>query len=217
MRQSLKCQSQRISNACRDFWAWSFTLRITSEVTAPLRELLKKDVAWHWTECHEQSLVAIKKVLTETSPAVLRYYDPKKPVGLQVDACKSGLGAVLVQDGSPIVYASRSLKETECRYAQIEKELLAVVFGVERFHQHIYAKEVTVETDHRPLLSIISKPLDKTLPRLQRMLLKLQRYHINLQYTNLVRNCSPLIPSQGHTYLTKATKTRILYSVYTRR
>ena len=57
-----------------------------SEVTAPLRELLKKDVAWHWTECHKQSLVAIKKVLTETSPGVLRYYDPKKPVGLQVDA-----------------------------------------------------------------------------------------------------------------------------------
>ena len=153
-----------------------------SEVTAPLRELLKKDVAWHWTECHEQSLVAIKKVLTETSPGVLRYYDPKKPVGLQVDACKSGVGAVLVQDGSPIAYASRSLTETECRYAQIEKELLAVVFGVERFHQYIYAKEVTVETDHRPLVSIISKPLDKAPARLQRMLLKLQRYHIYLQY-----------------------------------
>ena len=74
--------------------------RDISEVTALLRELLKKHVAWHWTECHEQSLVAIKKVLTETSPGVLRYYDPKKPVGLQVDACKSGLGAVLVQDGS---------------------------------------------------------------------------------------------------------------------
>ena len=153
-----------------------------SEVTAPLRELFKKDVAWHWTECHEQSLVAIKKVLTETSPGVLRYYDPKKPVGLQVDACKSGLGAVLVQDGSPIAYASRSLTETECRYAQIEKELLAVVFGVERFHQYIYAKELALETDHRPLVSIISKPLDKAPARLQRMLLKLQRYHINLQY-----------------------------------
>ena len=153
-----------------------------SEVTAPLRELLKKDVAWHWTECHEQSLVAIKRVLTETSPGVLRYYDPKKPVGLQVDACKSGLGAVLVQDGSPIAYASRSLTETECRYALIEKELLAVVFGVERFHQYIYTKEVTVETDHRLLVSIISKLLDKAPARLQHMLLKLQRFHINLQY-----------------------------------
>ena len=89
---------------------------------------------------------------------------------------------MLVQDGSPIAYASRSLTETECRYAQIEKELLAVVFGVERFHQYIYAKEVTVETDHRLLVSIISKLLDKAPARLQHMLLKLQRFHINLQY-----------------------------------
>ena len=70
-----------------------------------------------------------KRLLTETSPGVLKYYDPKLPVELQVDACKSGLGAVLVQDGSPIAYASRSLTETEWKYAQIEKELLAVTFG----------------------------------------------------------------------------------------
>ena len=59
---------------------------------------------------------------------------------------------------------------------------MAVVFGVERFHQYINAKEVIVETDHRPLVSIISKPLDKAPARLQRILLKLQRYHNNLQY-----------------------------------
>ena len=92
-----------------------------SDVTAPLRELLKKDMAWHWTERHERSLRDIKRLLTETSPGLLKYYDPKMPVKLQVDACKSGLGAVLVQDGSPIAYASRSLMETEHRYAQIEK------------------------------------------------------------------------------------------------
>ncbi|KAK3732551.1 hypothetical protein QZH41_017842, partial [Actinostola sp. cb2023] len=87
-----------------------------------------------------------------------------------------------MQGGSPIAYASRSLTETECKYAQIEKELLAVVFGCERFHQYIYAKEVTVETDHRPLVSIITKSLDKAPARLQRMLLRLQRYNIDLQY-----------------------------------
>ncbi|KAK3749625.1 hypothetical protein QZH41_012963, partial [Actinostola sp. cb2023] len=153
-----------------------------SEVTSPLRELLKKDVAWHWTERHEQSFNDIKKLLTETSTGVLKYYDPKQPVGLQVDACKSGLVAVLMQGGSPIAYASRSLTETECKYAQIEKESLAVVFGCERFHQYIYAKEVRVETDHRPLVSIITKSLDKAPARLQRMLLRLQRYNIDLQY-----------------------------------
>lgn len=153
-----------------------------SEVTAPLRELLKKDVAWHWTERHEQSFHDIKRLLTDVSSGVLKYYDPKLPVSLQVDACKSGLGAVLTQDGSPIAYASRSLTEAECKYAQIEKELLAVMFGCERFHQYIYAKEVTVETDHRPLVSIISKPLNKAPARLQRMLLRLQRYDIVLRY-----------------------------------
>ena len=153
-----------------------------SEVTSPLRELLKKDVAWHWSERHEQSFNDIKKLLTETSTGVLKYYDLKQPVGLQVDACKSGLGAVLMQGSSPIAYASRSLTETECKYAQIEKELLAVVFGCEHFHQYIYAKEVTVETDHRPLVSIITKSLDKAPARLQRMLLRLQRYNIDLQY-----------------------------------
>ena len=153
-----------------------------SEVTAPLRELLKKDVAWHWTERHEQSFHDIKCLLTETNPGLLKYCDPKMPVKLQVDACKSGLGAVLVQGGSPIAYASRSLTETECNYAQIEKELLAVTFGCERFHQYIYAKKVLVETDHRPLISIISKPLDKAPARLQRMLLRLQRYDIDLRY-----------------------------------
>ncbi|CAB3989788.1 Hypothetical predicted protein [Paramuricea clavata] len=153
-----------------------------SEVTAPLRELLKKDVAWHWTERHEQSFQGIKRLLTETSPGVLKYYDPKLPVKLQVDACKSGLGAVLMQNGSPIAYVSRSLTETESEYAQIEKELLAVMFGCERFHQYVYAKKVLVETDHKPLISIVSKPLNKAPVRLQRMLLRLQRYDIDLRY-----------------------------------
>ena len=86
-----------------------------SEVTAPLRELLKEDVAWHWAECHEQSFHDIKCLFTETSPGLLKYYDPNMPVKLQVDACKSGLGAVLVQGGSPIAYGS--LTETECNYS----------------------------------------------------------------------------------------------------
>ncbi|KAK3732304.1 hypothetical protein QZH41_007808 [Actinostola sp. cb2023] len=184
-----------------------------SEVTSPLRELLKKDVAWHWTERHEQSFNDIKKLLTETSKGVLKYYDPKQPVGLQVDACKSGLGAVLMQGGSPIAYASRSLTETECKYAQIEKELLAVVFGCERFHQYIYAKEVTVETDHRPLVSIITKSLDKAPARLQRMLLRLQRYNIDLQYKPGKELYTADTLSRAH--LPTTTRTKILYCTST--
>ena len=83
--------------------------------------------------------------MTETSIGLFKYYDPKISAKLQVDACKSGLGAVLIQDGPPIAYASLSLTETECRYAQIEKELLAVTFGCESFRLYIYAKRVLVE------------------------------------------------------------------------
>ena len=71
---------------------------------------------------------------------------------------------------------------TQVRYAQIEKELLAVVFACERFHQYIYGKTVEVHSDHKPLKSILKKPSVTAPARLQRMLLRLQKYDINLVY-----------------------------------
>ena len=77
---------------------------------------------------------------------------------------------------------SRALTDVETRYAQIEKELLAVVFAFNRFHQYVYGKDVKVESDHKPLESITKKPLSAAPPRLQRMLLQLQRYNFTLLY-----------------------------------
>ena len=82
------------------------------------------------------------------------YYDVKKAVKISADSSKSGLGAVLEQDGHPAAYASRALSDTQQRYAQIE-ELLATVFACEKFHQFIYGKQVDVETDHKPLVNIL--------------------------------------------------------------
>ena len=113
---------------------------------------------------------------------MLTYYDVTKPVKLQVDASKSGLGAVLIQSNMPVAYASRSLTPAETRYAQIEKELLAVVFGCNRFYQYIYGKQVVVESDHQPLQAITKKSLDKAPIRLQRMLLNLQSFDIEIKY-----------------------------------
>ena len=79
-------------------------------------------------------------------------------------------------------YTSRALTETEQRYAQIEKELLAVVFACEKFHHYIYGRPITVESDHKPLETIMKKPLQSAPLRLQKMLLRLQRYDINLVY-----------------------------------
>jgi len=111
-----------------------------SQHTEPLRVLTRDDVAWQWEEEHQRTFDKLKTMLTEAP--LLRYYDVRLPVTLSVDASKSGLGAVLLQEDKPAAYASRALTETEQRYAQIEKEMLAIVFGAERFHQYVYGREV---------------------------------------------------------------------------
>ena len=151
-----------------------------SEITAPLRSLLKKDVQWSWHDEHRKSLERIQQVLT--SNPVLQFYDINKPVILQVDASQGGLGACLIQEGHPVVYASRSLTVAEQHYAQIEKELLAIVFACQRFNQFIYGKQVTVESDHKPLEAIITKPLSQAPPRIQRLLIRLQKYQPMVKY-----------------------------------
>ena len=96
----------------------------------------------------------IKTLLSSPQPGILTYYDVMKSLYLQVDAPKSGLGAVYIQSNRPVAYASRSLTQAETGYEQIEKELPAVVFGCNRFYQYIYGKHVIVESDHQPLETI---------------------------------------------------------------
>ena len=110
---------------------------------------------------------------------MLKYYNLDEEVTIQCDASQSGLGATLLQNGQPVAYASRALTSAETRYAQIEKELLAIVLACERFETYIYGREViTIETDHKPLETIVLKPLHSAPQRLQRMLLRLQKYSL---------------------------------------
>jgi len=90
------------------------------------------------------------------------------------------LGATLSQNGKPIAYASASLTNTQQRYAQIEKEMLAVVFGLKHFHFYTFGRKVNVETDHKPLIGLKEKPLDSITPCLQRMLVKTLQYNSKL-------------------------------------
>ena len=115
----------------------------------PLHMLLKKDVPWTWTDTQQLAFNAVKKLITNTP--VLAYYDPHKELVLENDASEYGLGSAMCQGGRPIAYASRSLTETEPRYAQIEKEMLAVTYGLEKFHHYTYGRDVKVITDHQPL------------------------------------------------------------------
>ena len=112
---------------------------------------------------------------------VLKYFEPKEELTLQSDASDTGLGAVLTQNEQPIAFASRALSDAETRYAQIE-ELLAVVFGLEKFHQYTYGRPVTVQSDHKPLEVIVKKPVYKAPKRLQRLLERLLVYDVNLLY-----------------------------------
>ena len=89
---------------------------------------------------------------------------------------------MLLQDKCPVAYASRSLTNAGSRYAQIEKELIAVQFSLEGFQQYIYGKKVTIESDHKPLEAIVKKALASTPSRLQRILLTMQKYDYTLEY-----------------------------------
>jgi len=151
-----------------------------SSHTDILRQILKKDIAWHWTDQHENALQVIKKLISEA--ATLKYYDPSKVLMIQTDASSTGLGSCLLQDGQPIAYASKSLTVAERNYAQIEKELLAIVFACEKFSHYVYGRKTIVQSDHKPLEAIFRKPICDTSPRLQRMLLRLLKFQLTIEY-----------------------------------
>ena len=152
-----------------------------SDITKPLRELTQNDVIWFWGDAQQTALDRLKDAVTSTP--VLRYYNIEEEVTLQCDASQSGLGAALMQNGQPVAYASRALTPAETRYAQIEKELLAIVFACDRFEAYVYGRGlVNIESDHKPLEPIFSKPLASAPTRLQRMLLRLQKYNLHVRY-----------------------------------
>ena len=140
-----------------------------SSVCEPLRRLELKDAEWCWLPVQ-----TIKDLVCDAP--VLTFYNVNREVTIESDASLSGLGASLFQEGQPVAFASRALTPTERRDAQIEKELLSVVFACERFDTYLYSPDVVhVKTDHQPLEAIFKKDLDSAPKRLQRMLLHCSR------------------------------------------
>lgn len=156
-----------------------------SAQSAPLRCLIEQKNEWVWSHEQEACFQKLKQILTKEP--VLKFYDPEKSTRISADASQYGLGAVLLQmyDNSwqPVAYASRALTSAEANYAQIEKELLASTYACERFHQYIYGQAFEVETDHKPLVSIMSKPLNDCPMRIQRLSIRLQKYDVKMIYT----------------------------------
>lgn len=129
-----------------------------SSVAAPLNQLLKKGQQWAWGKNQEQAWEKIKTMLS--SPETLCHYNPNYPIRPACDASPFGVAAVLshvMPDRAerPIAYASKRLSAAERNYSQLDKEALALVFGVKRFHQYLYGREFALVTDHRPLLAIL--------------------------------------------------------------
>ena len=101
-----------------------------------------KNKPWQWGKSQNRSFERIKTLLV--SKKCLAYYDIQKPVKIQVDKNKLGVGAILLQNKRPIAYTSKSLTAMQQRYAPIEQEMLVVVFGCQRFHHYIYGKKVII-------------------------------------------------------------------------
>ena len=131
----------------------------------------------------EKEFVSMRKVLT-TYP-VLTYYDPAKQHKVSSDASKEGIGSVLLQkenDGwHPVDYGARTLTKTEQSYAPIEREALGMLFGATKFHQYVFGKSFTMETDHKPLVNIFEGYLNEAPAQIQCIMLKLQKYDFNIE------------------------------------
>lgn len=152
-----------------------------ADITAPLRILLKKSTSWHWSDNHQKTFEKLKSIVSSTP--VLQNFDPNKEVTLQVDSSNYGTGCTLLQDSKPVAFASRSLTETEKKYPQIEKEALAIKFACRKFHNYIWGKEIQIQTDHLPLVSIFRKNLSEIVSeRLVKIRLLLMRYNLTVTY-----------------------------------
>ena len=157
-----------------------------AEIGKPLRELLSTKRAWLWGPEQERAFNELKTELTR--PTVLALYDPAAKSKVSADASSFGLGAVLLQRSNagewrPIAYASRSLSETERRYAQIEKEALAVTWSCEKFSDYVLGSRFEIETDHKPLVPILSsKHLNDLPPRVLRFRLRMAKFDYSISH-----------------------------------
>ena len=158
------------------------------KLRAPLNELLKKRQKWIWSKECQNAFEEIKKCLL--SDLALAHFDPQKELIVASDASDYGLGAVLLhrlEDGStkPIAHASRSLLPAERNYSQIEKESLAIIYAIKKFHRFIHGRIFILQTDHKPLLTIFGSKKGiptHTANRLQRWSIILLNYNFKMEY-----------------------------------
>jgi hypothetical protein len=163
-----------------------------STITAPLRELTKKNAQFEWKDIHQKAFEQLTTALS--SAQCMAYFDTQKDTYVTVDVSPVGISAILSQktkgmeDDKVISYASRALTDVEKRYSQTEKEALAIVWGAEHFHLYLYGKYFTLVTDHKPLEVIYGNKRTKSSARIERWVLRLQPYSFKVIYRTGVTN-----------------------------
>ena len=159
-----------------------------STTLSPLYRLLQKKVPWRWDTQEQESFDRAKQALM--SDCLLVHFNPDLPLVVACDASPYGIGAVLshrMEDGQdkPIAFASRSLSSAEKNYSQLDKEALAVIFGVKCFHQYLCGHRFTIVSDHKPLQYLFKQT--RAIPtlassRIQRWALTLGAYEYGIEY-----------------------------------
>lgn len=165
-----------------------------SHHTATLRDLIKTGTPFEWSEDHQETFTKLKQLVGHNIG--LTYFNPQEKTTLEVDASLKGLGAVLVQNNMPTAFASKALTTAQSNYSNIERECLAVIFGIQRFHQFLFGKEFEVITDCKPLEMIFRKPLHSAPPRLQRIMIKVQGYNFTVRHKAGIDNILPDVLSR---------------------
>nr|CDJ81316.1 RNA-directed DNA polymerase (reverse transcriptase) and Integrase domain containing protein [Haemonchus contortus] len=163
-------------------------VRELHNLRAPLDALTKNDAAFTWSPECQSCFDRIKKTLK--SDLLLAHYEPTLPLIVAADASNYGIGAVLSQkfpDGreKAVYHASRALTPAQKKYSQIEKEALAIIFAVQKFHRFIHGRHFTLKTDHKPLIAIFGTRKGVpvyTANRLQRWATTLLNYTFSIQY-----------------------------------
>ena len=144
-----------------------------SSLNQPLCELANQR-EFKWEEEHNLAFTNIKESICDS----LSFLDPTSGnIELQIDASKFDHGATILQNRQTVSFASRSFNRTEQNYSQLEKELCAILFGCLHYHHYLYGKKFIFVSDHKPLQVVLNRPISKSSPRLQRMLLKIQPYN----------------------------------------
>ena len=168
----------------------------TAELSEPLWQLTCKNTPFTWGPKHDEALKALKKEISATP--TLRYYDPCQPLGFQTDACSKGLGAVLLQNGQSVYFASHGPAWVTKKYVAIKLEALAVSWAIEKFHHYLYGHTFTLQTDPKPLVSIFGSSLLEASKSMQRLLMKTIPNHFDGEYikgsTNVIADCLSCVP-----------------------